>query len=142
MGLHRPPLEPLQFSFKRPAQNAATIPKPLVLNSHSTFLDLGQHVAERVAPFPRSQHSPPPPSLPLRARELAAIIVISRFIWNWIFYNKQTYCRMRGWCLSVSEGPLMPLKHYIRMVPRGLRGAFNWASLCPEAWDMKEIMIF
>ena len=46
-----------------PAQNAATILKPLVPNPHSTSFTHGaQHVADwvPVAPFSRSQHSHPP----------------------------------------------------------------------------------
>ena len=44
-----------------PAQNAASILKPLVPNPHSTPFTHRQHVAEWVAPFLRSQHSPLPP---------------------------------------------------------------------------------
>ena len=42
-----------------PTQNATTILKPLVPNPHST--PFTHHVADCVAPFPCSQHSPPPP---------------------------------------------------------------------------------
>ena len=42
-------------STRMPANNAATILKPLMPNPHSSPFT---HVADRVAPFPRSQHSP------------------------------------------------------------------------------------
>jgi len=47
--------------------NGATFLKPFVLNPFS-------HVADWVAPFPRSRHSPPPP---LHARDLVAIIIMT-----------------------------------------------------------------
>ena len=61
--------------------------KSLVPNPYSTNFHMVQHVADWVAPFPRSQHSSPPPlellhirpsppPSPLCARELGAIIII------------------------------------------------------------------
>ena len=57
---------------RMPAQNAATILKPLVPNPHSTLLHMVQHVAYRAASFPSflqilPYSSSPPPG---RAREL------------------------------------------------------------------------
>ena len=41
-----------------------------------SLLHMVQHVADWVAPFPRSQHSPSPPPSILRARELGSIAII------------------------------------------------------------------
>ena len=69
-----------------PAQNAATIIKPLVPNLHSTLFTHGiytwytWYVADWVAPFPSSSPQIPPyplfrsPLPPFRAGELVAII--------------------------------------------------------------------
>ena len=64
VGLLGPPLEPLQSKLKRPG----CWPKTLSLLSNLSYpiptqplLHMVQHVADWVAPFLRSQHSPPPP---------------------------------------------------------------------------------
>ena len=44
-----------------PADNAATILKPFAPNPHSNPFTHGATCADWVAPFPSSQHSPPPP---------------------------------------------------------------------------------
>ena len=88
----------LTFTDK-PAQNAVNILKPLVPIPTQPHLHMVQHVADWVAPFPRSRHSPlpslkffhtplhfppllPPSSSPLffptlRTQDLRAIIIIN-----------------------------------------------------------------
>ena len=46
-----------------PAKNAVTNLKPLVPNPPQPHLRMVHYVAAWVAPFPRSQHSPPPQSV-------------------------------------------------------------------------------
>ena len=79
-------------SIGMPAQNAATILKTVVLNPHATSFTHGATCSDWVAPFPHSQHSPPPalklfhtplPPPPLsfptlRAREGAITITIEQ----------------------------------------------------------------